>query len=83
MLAASELVKAQAARLPLPSLVMIGTADALADPETTRRFVTAAPHERVELVAWDGLYHELLNEPEKEQVFARVLEWLESRLART
>jgi hypothetical protein len=31
------------------------------------------------LKIWDGLYHEIHNEPEKEQVFAYLLEWLESK----
>jgi alpha-beta hydrolase superfamily lysophospholipase len=35
----------------------------------------------VELVVWDGLYHEMFNEPEKDRVRERVLAWLEERTA--
>ena len=31
----------------------------------------AAPPGRVDFVRWDGLYHEMFNEPERDQVFER------------
>ena len=30
---------------------------------------------------YEGLYHEILNEPEKEQVMADILAWIEKHLA--
>jgi alpha-beta hydrolase superfamily lysophospholipase len=35
----------------------------------------------LDLVLWDGLYHEMFNEPERETVFARMEEWLEKRVS--
>jgi alpha-beta hydrolase superfamily lysophospholipase len=32
-------------------------------------------------VDWNGFYHEMFNEPEKQQVQARALDWLRQRLA--
>ena len=82
----SEMLKAMkrahegADALALPMLLMQSGADRLVDPEAPRRWQQNAPADRVELVVWDGLYHEMLNEPEKQQVRTRILEWLELRL---
>ena len=54
--------------------------DRLTDPEATRSWVADAPSELVDYVEWEGLYHEMFNEPEKEMVFERVEGWLLERL---
>lgn len=77
ILAAQADAHARAASLRLPMLVMQSGADRLVDPEATRRWAAAAPQELVELVVWEGFYHEMMNEPEKERVFAKMEEWLQ------
>jgi len=54
--------------------------DRLVDPAATRRWAEAAPPGLVEYVEWDGLYHEMLNEPEQAQVLERISTWLTPRL---
>jgi len=82
----TEVLRAQAdtlkraPNLALPALVMQSGDDRLADPAATRAWVAAAPAELVDYVEWDGLYHEMFNEPEKEQVFEKMEEWLAKRL---
>jgi alpha-beta hydrolase superfamily lysophospholipase len=61
-------------------LLMQSGADRLVDPAAPGRWAKAAPDGLVDLVVWDGLYHEMLNEPEKDKVRARLLEWLDARL---
>jgi alpha-beta hydrolase superfamily lysophospholipase len=73
--------QASAAQLTVPALVMQSGEDRLADPEATRRWAHNAPEELVEYVEWDGFYHEMFNELEKELVFARVEQWLNQQLA--
>jgi len=72
---------ARAATLAIPALVMQSGADTLTDPAKTRAWAEAAPAHLVEYVEWEGLYHEMFNEPEKAFVFERVVQWLEERLA--
>jgi alpha-beta hydrolase superfamily lysophospholipase len=78
----TEVLQAQAdtlARAPdlaVPALVMQSGDDRLADPAATRAWVAEAPAELVDYVEWDGLYHEMFNEPEKEQVFEKMEGWL-------
>ena len=64
----------------IPMLLMQSGADRLVDPAAPGRWAEAAPDGLVELVVWDGLYHEMFNEPEKNKVRARILEWLDTRL---
>jgi len=76
-------VRVSAPRLEVPTLVLASPDDRLVDPEAVRRFAAAAPSGRVESSWWAGLAHELLNEPERERVLARIDAWLEARLQNT
>lgn len=80
-LGAIDAAWADAGKLRVPMLLMQSGEDRLVDPEATRRWAARAPKDKVEFVWWEGLYHEMFNEPEKEKVFARVEAWLEGRLA--
>lgn len=82
----TEVVRAQAetmagaAGLAVPALIMQSGDDRLADPAATRTWVDNAPAHLVEYVEWDGFYHEMFNELEHEQVFARMERWIEALL---
>jgi alpha-beta hydrolase superfamily lysophospholipase len=69
-----------AAELRLPALIMHGSADQLTSAEASRQFAERAGR-HCALKIWDGAYHELHNEPEKEAVLGHLLVWLE-RLTR-
>ena len=58
---------------------MISGADRIVDPEASVRFASRAPAQLVDLVRWDGFYHEMLNEPDRETVFRRMEAWLAAR----
>ncbi len=67
-------------RLVLPVLVVQGTADEIVPPSAAQ-FV----HSRVgsadrTLRQYPGLFHEVLNEPERDQVIAEMLDWMRARL---
>jgi lysophospholipase len=69
----------QADTLRIPMLLMQSGEDRLVDPDAPGRWAAAAPPGRVDFVRWDGLYHEMFNEPEKDAVRARTLDWLQAR----
>lgn len=73
-------VRAGAARLEVPCLILASPDETLVDPQAVRRFVAEASAARVASSWWAGLRHELLNEPERERVLARIDEWLDARL---
>jgi alpha-beta hydrolase superfamily lysophospholipase len=63
-----------------PVLFMHGSADQLTDPNGTQRFYENCSSEDKELKIWDGLFHELINEPEKDQVIETMIDWINARL---
>lgn len=79
MLRAIDEVAAGLPALTLPLLAMQGSADALVDPSAA-----AYVHDRVgsrdrTLRIYPGLYHEIFNEPERDQVLDDLIEWLRAR----
>ena len=81
VLAAHADTHARASTLLLPALIMQSGDDRITDPAATRSWVANAPSDLIDYVEWEGLYHEMFNEPEKEEVFERVESWLQERLA--
>ena len=64
---------------PVPLLIIHGTADRLTVPSASKIFVENVEGD-VTLIEYEGMYHEPHNEPEQQEVFADVLEWVESRM---
>lgn len=69
------------AAIELPMLILHGSRDGLTSPEGSRLL-----HERIgssvsKLVIYEGLYHEVYNEPEKDTVMGDVADWLAQCLA--
>jgi alpha-beta hydrolase superfamily lysophospholipase len=58
---------------------MQGTKDRIVSANATRKFFDQIGSADKELEIYEGFYHELFNEPEKNQVFARVTRWLNHR----
>lgn len=70
---------AHAAEFSTPLLLMHGTADRLTYPWGSQEFCDLVPG-NCTLKLWDGLYHELHNEPEQDQVLAFVIDWMNTQL---
>lgn len=66
--------------IKFPLLIMHGTADKITASEGSREFAARVSGKDVSYKSWDGLYHEIHNEPERAEVFAYVLDWLEARI---
>jgi alpha-beta hydrolase superfamily lysophospholipase len=76
---AIEDIQGRAAELKIPTLLMQSGADRLVDPQAAPRWAKDAPKDILRLVVWDELFHEMFNEPEKDKVFACVLDWLSQK----
>ncbi len=68
-----------ASKFPLPLLLMHGGADPITSAEASRQFSKKAG-KNVTLRIWDGLYHEIHNEPEQAEVFKVMIAWLDKHL---
>lgn len=64
--------------LTLPILLMHGTADALADVGGSRQLEAGAVNATVTSHYYEGLYHEIFNEPEQAHVIGDLISWLDS-----
>ncbi|MFL5782264.1 MAG: alpha/beta hydrolase [Thermoleophilaceae bacterium] len=68
------------ATLSLPLLTMHGTADSLTLPAGSGLVIEHAGSDDKSIIRYDGLYHELLNEPERQKVLDDIVAWVEARL---
>jgi len=66
--------------ITIPILIMTGSADTMADSKGSKDLYQKCSSKDKTLKIWEGLYHELLNEPEKDQVMAEVLAWTNSHI---
>jgi alpha-beta hydrolase superfamily lysophospholipase len=68
-----------ASELKVPTLILHGSDDLILSVEGSREF--AGKTDMVELKIWDGGYHELHNEPFKDEVFKYILNWINRQQA--
>ncbi|MGD0756718.1 MAG: lysophospholipase [Bacteroidales bacterium] len=73
-LASAKYSLAHASELKIPVLMLHGSDDMLTSPEGSLEF--AGKTKMVELKIWDGGYHELHNEPFKDEVFKYIMDWI-------
>ena len=82
----SELFKAmnevqeRAVEIDLPLLIMHGEEDSMASPVGAQFLFDAVSSQDKQLKLYPQLYHEILNEPEREQVMADLLAWCDERV---
>ncbi len=67
--------------LRLPLLVMYGTADDLVVPDGSVMVHERAGSEDKRIIPYEGLYHEILNEPERGRVVEDLVAWLDQHMA--
>jgi acylglycerol lipase len=81
-LTAIDLCFAHAKEFGPPLLIMHSAADKLTYHSGSEDFARLASETNsdVTLKLWDGLYHEIHNEPEKAEVFKVMIEWIEKHL---
>jgi alpha-beta hydrolase superfamily lysophospholipase len=77
LLRAMQGFPASAHELRLPTLILHGTADTLVPLAATRPVYQAFGTRDRSVKLYDGLYHEVFNEPEHARVTADLLHWLE------
>jgi alpha-beta hydrolase superfamily lysophospholipase len=78
-LASQAWVHARAQTIETPMLVLQAGEDSLVDPEATARFHGNLASDDKAFIRYDGLYHEVMNEPERAQVLGDVIAWITDR----
>jgi len=77
---ATRMIQAGMESISLPLLILHGSDDRLADPEGSKSLYERAQSKDKALKLYEGYYHEVMNEPEKEMVLADIVEWTEGHL---
>ncbi len=81
-LKATDYAWQHAEEFSVPLLIMHGAADRNTYPHGSENFakLAAKNNQDITLKLWDGMYHEIHNEPEKEQVIQFMIDWLDRHL---
>jgi len=80
MLRALIRVSAETDKITLPFLAMQGGGDLLVDPDGAQILYEKAGSKDKTLKIYDGLYHEIFNEPERAVVFNDIETWLAAHI---
>ena len=76
----SEAMPGRVRAITLPVLIMAGSASPLGDAEGSQQISEQVSSQDKTLKLYDGLMHEIFNEPEHGVVFADLLAWLETHV---
>lgn len=75
-----DIIMALASRIHLPALFLQSGSDEICNPDGTKAFFQRVPIAKKKLKVYDGMYHELFNETDRDQVFADTETWLNEQL---
>ncbi len=72
-------VQQRMGQLKLPLMVIYGTADSVNPIEGSQVFIQTVASKDKTLKTYPGVYHDMLNEPERDQIAADIIAWLVAR----
>jgi acylglycerol lipase len=81
MVRADERLKKEFPLITLPLLILHGTQDKAARPSGSQFFYDAAGSSDKTLKLYDGAFHDVLNDLDKEKAMADILQWINPHLA--
>lgn len=67
-------------KLTVPFLVLHGTADSVTDPAASQKLYEEASSNDKTIKLYEGFSHDLLFEPEREDITQDIIQWLNSRV---
>lgn len=76
LVAATQRITAEAAKITLPILIVQGSGDKLVNPAGAKLLYDTVSSADKTLKVYEGFYHEVFNEPERAQVLNDVEAWL-------
>lgn len=77
---ARQRVMRDARQLKVPALLLQGLEDRIVDPKGALEFSGAAPHGSCRLITYREAFHEVLNDPGREQTVRDLVGWLDAVL---
>jgi len=80
LLKATKTITARSDVIDLPILIMHGSSDKLADVSGSEMLYANVSSQDKTLKIYEGLYHEILNEPEQDEVKTDMIAWLDAHI---
>jgi alpha-beta hydrolase superfamily lysophospholipase len=80
LLRTMKFVQQNFSTIKIPFLVMHGGADKLSNPKGSQMLYDKASSEDKSIEIFEGLYHEIMREPEKELFFNALTKWIKERV---
>jgi alpha-beta hydrolase superfamily lysophospholipase len=77
---AIKALESNLSRFEVPALLLHGGADPIVNPACSKYLYAGFSSTQKQLLIYEGLFHEIYNEPEKDKVLQDVLEWIEGQL---
>jgi alpha-beta hydrolase superfamily lysophospholipase len=75
---AADFILKHAGEIDIPLYIIHGSDDHLTSPDGSRELASKAG--KSELRIWEGGYHELHNEPVKDEVFSEIISWIDRHI---
>ncbi|XP_062193903.1 uncharacterized protein LOC133897264 isoform X2 [Phragmites australis] len=76
----SSYLQRNLSRVTVPFLVLHGTADTITDPRASQRLYQTSMSTNKSIKLYDGYLHDLLFEPERDDIANDIIDWLSARL---
>ncbi len=80
LLKATKTITARSRVIDLPILILHGSADKISDVSGSEMLYTNVSSSDKTLKIYEGLYHEILNEPEQDEVKTDMINWLNAHI---
>lgn len=78
LMASMDDLKDRAAKINIPLFIMHGSGDVMTSPAGSELLHQTISSEDKALKIYPGLFHEIFNEPERQEVYADVISWLDN-----
>jgi alpha-beta hydrolase superfamily lysophospholipase len=81
MTEAMQECKDKAENISIPLKIMHGSADVMTAPSGSQLLHDSVSSNDKQITMYDGLFHEIFNEPEAESIFTEMVSWMDARVS--
>ena len=80
LLKTMEMLQSGLSEINLPILIMQGSQDRISDPASSKLLFDGVSSKDKTMKIYEGFYHEIFNDPERQQVFSDMEAWIKTRV---
>ena len=80
LLKTMEMLQSGLSEINLPILIMQGSQDRISDPASSKLLFDGVGSKDKTMKIYEGFYHEIFNDPERQQVFSDMEAWIKTRV---